>query len=705
MSDQKKKILFGTAYYDEYQPTPNLDHDIQLIHDAHMNVIRVGEGSWSHWEPEDGVFKLDWLQPVLDKAYKNGIHAIIGVPTFAIPQWLVRKYPEVALHDQNGNARFFGGREEHSLSHPVFKYYAKRVIEKIVHRYANHPAVIGWQLHNEPGLFINYSNDAFEGFKDHLRHKYETVEQLNKKWGLVYWSHELSTWDDLWKPEGNAQPQYDIEWRRYQASLTDELLQWQKETIKSIAPKDQFITVNIAMGRDACNEVGAGKSLDVASTDLYYQAQDGMRLPDPDVPKPAWFVGGPAQIALQADRSYAIKQQPYYVAETDGGPIGGAADNYPAYNGQLRQAAWQFISRGAEMIEYWQWQQLHFGTETYWGSILPHDRKPGRIYNEVAKLGKELDEAGAEVTSLKPDSDIAMLYSVDSRWALSYEPYLAQNATSDPHHSRNEDAFDHLMSAFYNGAFISGHQVHLVHDAQLVSSKTDEFLKDPVAFSKQNPVLVVAGIYITSDGLLDWLRKYAEAGGHLILGPRSTYADKLARARMETKPAKLDHLAKTSYQEFADLRHDISAVATDAMPLRQGSAATEWIDCLQTDGAEVLTTSDDPHYSQFPLITTSKAGQGLITMVGTVPNSALAASIFDYALSKNKWVAGHDTVTHSSAVNGNGERIHFLFNWNWQPVTINLPESCVPLGQSKPVESVKLNAWDVQILKSLDNKQ
>ena len=174
---------------------------------------------------------------------------------------------------------------------------------------------------------------------------------------------------------------------------------------------------------------------------------------------------------------------------------------------------------------------------------------------------------------------------------------------------------------------------------------------------------------------------------------------------METKPSKLDHLAETSYQEFANLRHDISAVSSDTMPLRRGSAATEWIDCLQTDGAEVLTTSDDPHYSQFPLITTSKSGQGRITMVGTVPNSALAASIFDYALPKNKWVAGHNTVTHSSAVNCNGERIHFLFNWNWQPVTINLPDSCVPLGKSKPVESIKLNAWDVQILKSLGNKQ
>ena len=40
------------------------------MQEAGFTVIRVGESSWSTWEPEDGVFDLDWLQPVLDGAHR-----------------------------------------------------------------------------------------------------------------------------------------------------------------------------------------------------------------------------------------------------------------------------------------------------------------------------------------------------------------------------------------------------------------------------------------------------------------------------------------------------------------------------------------------------------------------------------------------------------------------------------------------------------
>lgn len=696
---RNQPVLFGTAYYAEYQPTDHLARDIDLIAEAGMNVIRVGEGSWSHWEPEDGTFSLDWLQPVLDAAHDRGIQAIIGVPTFAIPQWLVRKYPEIALHDENGNARFFGGREEHSLSHPVFTYYSERLIRKIVERYATHPAVIGWQLHNEPGLFLNYSPDIFEGFKDHLRHTYHTVENLNKAWGLVYWSHELSTWDDLWKPEGNAQPQYDIEWRRYQAKLTDDLLDSQRRLISSIAPKRQFITVNMALGRDALDEARSAKHLDIAGSDLYFHMQNGMRLPNPDIPEKLWFAAGPWQIAMQADRTFSLKQKPFYVAETDGGPIGGAADNYPAFHGQLRQAAWQMISRGARMIEYWQWQQLHYGTETYWGSILPHDRQPGRIYAEVAALGRELSKYADVAQDLTPDHDITMLYSVESRWALSYEPYTAQNATNDPHRTRNAGAFDHLMEAFYAGAFLAGRQVSMVHDSQIVNDEDGRFLQDPGAFAQTNPLLVAVGIYTCSDGLLAWMREYIASGGHVVLGPRSTYADSLACARLDVKPSRLSDDAQASYQEFSNLGSAVAAVGSDSLPLREGSKATEWIDCLETHGAQTLATSDDPHFGQFPLITTATSGKGQVTMVGTVPNRELAASLYDYLLPGEQWVHGHETISHSSGTAPDGSTVHFLFNWSWAPTSVQLPMRCTPLDGESPVEEVHLGSWDVAIVK------
>ena len=39
------------------------------------------------------------------------------------------------------------------------------------------------------------------------------------------------------------------------------------------------------------------------------------------------------------------------------------------------------------MIEYWHWHTLPYGTETYWGGVLPHSLEPGRVYHEVAGLG------------------------------------------------------------------------------------------------------------------------------------------------------------------------------------------------------------------------------------------------------------------------------------------------------------------------------
>lgn len=691
-------ILFGAAYYDEYQPSSNLDADMQLMRKAHINVIRVGEGSWSHWEPEDGQFSLDWLEPVLDKAAENNIQAIIGVPTFAIPQWMVRKYPEIALSDDHGQKVPFGSREEHSYSHPVFRYYAARLIGKIVDRYAGHPSVIGWQLHNEPGLRLNYSTDAFEGFKDYLRKEYGSVEHLNRAWGLTYWSHELSTWDDLWKPEGNCQPQYDIAWHRYQALLTDDMLAWQSRLIRQHCRSDQFITVNMALGREAVDEARSSEHLDVAGSDPYFHMQDGLQLPEPDMAEDAWYPSGPWTIAQMADRTYSLKSAPFFVLETDGGPIGGSADNFPGYKGQWRQAGWQFVSRGADLIEYWHWQQLHYGTEMYWGGILPHDRKPGRVYAEISQLGGELAAAGDAVTDLKPDADVAILYSVGSRWGLTFEPYTAINGAGDAHRARNAGSYDHMLTAFYRGAFRTGHQVRMIQDTHLIDGSAEKPVVAPTAFVNQYPLLLVPGAYICSDALLSWLREYVKAGGHLVLGPRTAYADQYARARMETKPSMLDDLAGADYQEFSNIKSPISVKGTDSFKLRPGSAATEWIDCLQSKGAEILATSNHPHFSQFPLITSHVAGQGRVTMIGTVPNEALAASLFDYLLPDDPWLAGQTTISHSSAVNRYGRRLHFLFNWSWQTHRIAVPVSCTLLGKNEPLSSVELGPWDVVLL-------
>ncbi len=166
------QVLYGVAYYAEYQPYDRLERDLDLMAAADLTVIRVGESVWSTWEPEDGRFELDWLQPVLDGAHARGIRVILGTPTYAMPPWLVRKYPEVTAERATGKRIPYGHRQDADYSQPAFRWHAERITRKVVGRYADHPAVIGYQVDNEPGNELFHNHAAFHGFVDHLRERY-----------------------------------------------------------------------------------------------------------------------------------------------------------------------------------------------------------------------------------------------------------------------------------------------------------------------------------------------------------------------------------------------------------------------------------------------------------------------------------------------------------------------------------------------------
>ena len=111
--------------------------------------------------------------------------------------------------------------------------------------------MIGFQVDNEPGLMMFHNRGVFQRFVDELRHTYGDVDRLNEAWGLTYWSHRLSTWADLWVPDGNWQPQYDLAWRTFQAKLTTEFIAWQADIVREYARNDQFVTTCIAYERPA----------------------------------------------------------------------------------------------------------------------------------------------------------------------------------------------------------------------------------------------------------------------------------------------------------------------------------------------------------------------------------------------------------------------------------------------------------------------
>lgn len=131
------QTLYGACYYNEYHPFDRLDQDFADMEEANLTVLRVGESVWSTWEPRDGEFNLDWLQPVLDKAQSAGISGMIGVPTYAMPNWLRIKHPELMAERKTGLSIPFGHRQNMDYSNPLFVKYADRIIDAIVNRYKN----------------------------------------------------------------------------------------------------------------------------------------------------------------------------------------------------------------------------------------------------------------------------------------------------------------------------------------------------------------------------------------------------------------------------------------------------------------------------------------------------------------------------------------------------------------------------------------
>jgi beta-galactosidase len=351
------------------------------------------------------------------------------------------------------------------------------------------------------------------------------------------------------------------------------------------------------------------------------------------------------------------------------------------------------------MVEYWHWHTLHYGAETYWGGVLPHSGLPGRPYRELALLGAELARVGSTLADALPDADIAILSSTESRFALAGQPPLQKaDGSGDPY------SYPRIIGAFYRGAFDAGLQVRVVRPRYV-------FAEEPAEVVGTHPVLVAAGYYPASDADLAWLLRYAEAGGHLVVGPRTGYADQEGRARKEVQPARLSGPAGAWYDEFSNLAEPVPVTGALA------GEATAWAECLVADGADVLATYDHPHLGAWAAITTKAHGTGRITVVGTVPDLELAASLARWLVPAplTGWADLPPSVTVHSSTRPDGSRVHIVHNWSWEATTVTAPSDLdllvAPRGEAPadppPADgpgpsvtqgdTIALGSWDVLV--------
>jgi beta-galactosidase len=701
------RILYGAAYYNEYHQAKitdengveiaaRTDEDFRLMRKAGLSVIRVGESVWQKWEPAECKFDLDWLQPILDRAHSNGISVIIGTPTYALPRWVFLNYPNVVANRATGAPIPYGHRQNADYSSAKFRELCEPVIRKMVGRYASHPAVIGWQVDNEPGAELLHNDGVFESFKQSLEAEYKTIDSLNSAWGLTYWSHALGSFDELWRPDGNTNPSYLLAWRKHQAKITNSFLQWQREIVRSIIPAEHFITTCVALNRPGMDNFTIGESLDVTSVNVYYASQDGLehptrkRKPGEEMPAPMWVpLSGASALNLICDTSRAIKQSNFFVTETNGSSIsqGPAMAAFPHYPGQFKQAAINMVSRGAELVEYWHWHTLPYGIENHWGGVLPHSLEPGRSYEAFVDTAKALDKISA-LGKLAPAAEVAFVVSTSSRWAFEFQGPLRQsNGWVDPL------SYDKTMQSVYEIAYSNGLGVQIYGDNQLpIGSDVNEFVA-------KHPVMVLHSVYVAADEVLEFARAYAEAGGHLLLTPRTGYAHANGLLRTVVQPAGFNDVIG-SYNEYSNLTMAIPAVNNSGEVVGAGYG---WIDQIEPiESSETQLRLNHPFFGEFSALSKSKVGKGTVQYLAVYPDAQLAkyigAELVKLIGFETPATATTESVIINRAKTAAGRTAYFVFNWGWQPalVNFNVAVEAVLAGEG----ANELGAWDIQVFVS-----
>ncbi|NEG90390.1 beta-galactosidase [Bifidobacterium aerophilum] len=716
------RFLFGAAYYDEYMPRglDRIDADMAMMNHIGINVIRIAESTWSTCEPQPGVFDFSHIDRALDSARRHGIGVIVGTPTYAVPTWLVRMHPDVLAVTPNGPGKY-GPRQIMDIVNGSYRYYAERVIRRLIAHVAGHPAVIGYQVDNETKYYDCVSRDMQSLFVKYLRGKFhDDLDELNARFGLDYWSNRINAWEDFPDVTNAINQSLRGEFDRFRRTQVAEFLDWQASIVREYARDDQFVTQNFDFGwkggsygiQPAVNHFEAARTLDIAGCDIYHPTQDDLT---------------GKEIAFGGDLARSLKNGAnYLVLETE------AQGNHGwlPFPGQMRLQAYSHLASGADMVEYWHWHSIHNSFETYWKGLLSHDLEPNPTYEEAGVFGREIarPEIGGRLLHLRKLNRVAIMVSNEALSAL--EGFRIGSGTR------------------WGGGADYNDVVRRMYDALFELNVECDFLPAdaPAERLAAYEVIVTPVLYCASDETITRLREYVANGGHLLSTLRSFVADEETTVWHDRAPHRLTDVFGMSYNQFTPPKGRVPVVfAGDGSRSGNGGAgafaglpdaqADTLIELLKPNGDDAFSTGDGfggidggdtagssatqvlaryGHYAwaDYAAITRHAFGKGTAEWIGTVldpdttrvvMHEALDAAgittlpvkrISDAGVAAEETVAGranHGTceagnggnsapvppsaVAVRQGVNARGETVTYLLNYSAEPVAFASPVS------------------------------
>jgi len=509
-----------------------------------------------------------------------GISIMLATPSGARPPWLAQRYPEVLRVREDGIRNLYGHRHNHCFTSPVYRQKTAKINRRLAQRYGSDDSVILWHISNE------YNGECHcplcqQAFRNWLRIRYKTLDNLNAAWWTSFWSRRYTDWDQIDAPCSRGERSthgQTLSWRRF---ITDQTIDFFRAEVSALRESDPHtpVTSNFMGTFDGLDYYKFARELDFASWDSY----------------PEWHsiaeseVAHATSAAMIHDIYRSMKGgRPFLLMESTPSAVNSRPVNKLKRPGMNQLASLQAVAHGSDSVQYFQWRKGRGASEKFHGAVVDHcGHEDTRVFREVAELGRILSKIPG-VAGSTVQADIAIIYDWNNLWAIgSYQ-------------------------GFRNDKKNYGDEVLQYYRSLWSLSLPVDFLDEECALDGYK-VIVAPMLYLLKPGMAERLESFVAAGGTLIVTALSSVVDEDDLVFKGGPPGPLRSLLGLWVEEV-DALYDgekVRVVPIDKEPALRGEyTAHEICELVRIDTAVPLALYGSEFYAGTPCVTVNSYQNG-----------------------------------------------------------------------------------------------
>ncbi|MBI5008111.1 MAG: beta-galactosidase [Bacteroidia bacterium] len=482
--------------------------DIQQIKSLGFNSVKTWV-EWSHCEPKRGEYNFENLRMVFELAREAGLKVIIQVYGESAPDWVGKVYPDGLFEAHTGDKIEPQVAPGYCIDHSGVREAFLKFYEETSRIAVSFPNFYGWDLWSEPHIVqwgwpgwipdpqYCFCDNTQARFREWLKQKYSTLDELNKSW-----YRNFEKWEDVSAPRFGTILTYSdfMDWKAFIYQKLAEDLKLRYDAVRKF-DKTHIVTAHASPVSLYGSPYGGESGDDFLMADQvdYYGLS---QYPKHNLPGD-WR---PWSFMAQGDFSYSANKRNggFYIGEFQAG-FGTVGLNIsdPVTPKDHQIWTWSSLASGAKGIFAYAYYPMSSGYESGGYGLINLDGTITERAVELGKVAKFVDANKDVFATSKP---------VKAQVALVYNP-LSQMVGG---HRRTTTQDGHINSLIGYYRFLTDQNiaVDFIHRRDVESGDLSQY----------KLVIIPYALMITQK-MADGIRNYVENGGNAFSEARLAWND------------------------------------------------------------------------------------------------------------------------------------------------------------------------------------